>query len=159
MKSKIKTYAFFIIFTLAVGGLSALFTMGNMDIYDTINKPPFAPPSIVFPIVWGILYVLMAVGASNVYITGKSEGIYIFPAMSIYFIQLFVNFFWSIIFFNMQNFLFAFIWLLLLLVLVFVMSLRFYRVSKLSGLLQLPYIVWIILAGILNYAVFVLNIQ
>ncbi len=159
MKNKIKTYAFFIIFTLAVGGLSALLTMGNMDIYDTINKPPFAPPSIVFPIVWGILYVLMAVGASKVYISGKQEGIYIFPAMLFYFSQLAVNFFWSIIFFNLQNFLFSFLWLLLLLVLVFAMSLKFYRVNRVAGFLQLPYIVWIILAGVLNYAVFVLNVQ
>jgi len=159
MKSKIKTYAFFIILTLAVGGLSALLTMGNMDIYDTINKPPFAPPSIVFPIAWGILYVLMAVGASMVYITGKQEGIYTLPSLFFYFLQLAVNFFWSIIFFNVQNFLLAFLWLLLLLVLVIIMSLRFYRVNKTAALLQIPYILWIIFAGILNYAVFVLNVQ
>lgn len=159
MKSKIKVYAFFIIFTLAVGGLSALLTMGSMDIYDTVSKPPFAPPSIVFPIVWSILYVLMAAGAAGVYITGRLDGSYIFPSMWIYFAQLFVNFFWSIIFFKLQNFLFAFIWLLLLLVLVFVMSLRFYRVNKVSALIQLPYIAWIIFAGVLNYAVFVLNVQ
>ena len=67
MKSTTKTYTFFILFTLAVGGLSAFLTKGNMNIYDSIVKPPFAPPSILFPIVWGILYIVMAIGAAAVY--------------------------------------------------------------------------------------------
>ena len=159
MKSKIKTYAFFIIFTLAVGGLSALLTMNNMDIYESINKPPFAPPSIVFPIVWGILYVVMAIGAATVYITCREEGYPLSPSMPLYFLQLGVNFFWSIIFFNLQNFLFAFLWLVLLFLLVAAMILSFYKVNKTAALIQIPYLIWITFAGILNYAVFVLNVQ
>lgn len=158
MKSTVKTYIFFIVFTLAVGGLAAFLTKDNMNIYESIVKPPFAPPPIVFPIVWGILYTVMAVGASMVFIKCKDEGYSMIPAIPLYFVQLAVNFFWSIIFFNLQNFLFAFLWLLLLFLLVAAMSIAFHRIDKVAGLIQIPYLLWIAFAGILNYAVFVLNV-
>ena len=159
MKSNTKTYIFFIVLTLAAGGLAALLTMDNMNIYDSIVKPPFAPPGIIFPIVWGILYTLMGISAAMVYITCKEEGYPLSPSMPLYFLQLGVNFFWSIIFFNVQNFLFAFLWLVLLFALVAAMVIAFSKVNKNAALLQLPYILWITFAGILNYAVFVLNVQ
>ena len=158
MKPKTKVYRFFIIFTLAVGGLSALLTMGNMDIYDSINTPSFAPPAIVFPIAWGILYVLMGISASMVYLDGKEKDISVSRPLLLYFTQLAVNFFWSIIFFNMQNFLFSFIWLLLLLVAVIAQTRAFYSVNKTAAYLQIPYILWLIFAAVLNYSVFVLNV-
>lgn len=158
MKQKTKTYLFFILFTLAVGGLSALLTMGNMDIYDKITTPPFAPPSIVFPIAWGILYVLMGISASMIYLKGKEDDISVLSPLFLYYLQLTVNFFWSIIFFNMQNFLFSLIWLLLLLVLVVVQTRSFYRISKLAAYLQIPYILWLVFAAVLNYSIFILNI-
>jgi tryptophan-rich sensory protein len=158
MKQKTKTYLFFILFTLAVGGLSALLTMGNMDIYDKITTPPFAPPSIVFPIAWGILYVLMGISASMIYLKGKEDDISVLSPLFLYYLQLTVNFFWSIIFFNMQNFLFSLIWLLLLLVLVVVQTRSFYRISKLAAYLQIPYILWLVFAAVLNYSIFILNV-
>ena len=158
MKQKTKTYLFFILFTLAVGGLSALLTMGNMDIYDKITTPPFAPPSIVFPIAWGILYVLMGISASMIYLKGKEDDISVLSPLFLYYLQLTVNFFWSIIFFNMQNFLFSLIWLLLLLVLVVVQTRSFYRISKLAAYLQIPYILWLVFAAVLNSSIFILNV-
>ena len=158
MKQKTKTYLFFILFTLAVGGLSALLTMGNMDIYDKITTPHFAPPSIVFPIAWGILYVLMGISASMIYLKGKEDDISVLSPLFLYYLQLTVNFFWSIIFFNMQNFLFSLIWLLLLLVLVVVQTRSFYRISKLAAYLQIPYILWLVFAAVLNYSIFILNV-
>ena len=89
---KAKPYIISILIALAVGGLSALFTMGNMDIYDEIIKPSFAPPGIVFPIVWGILYVLMGISSARIYIKGGN--------LFYYTIQLILNFFWSIILFK-----------------------------------------------------------
>ena len=157
MKQKTKTYAFFIIFTLAVGGLSALLTRNNMDIYEKITTPSFAPPSIVFPIAWGILYVLMGISAAMVFIKGRESGTYTFDALLFYFAQLFVNFFWSIILFNMQNFLLSLVWLLFLLVLVIIQVFKFYRICKLSAYLQIPYILWLVFAAVLNYSIFTLN--
>lgn len=158
MKTKTKAYAFFIIFTLAIGGLSALLTKDNMNIYDKINTPSFAPPAIVFPIAWGILYVLMGIGAACVYLKGREDGVYTLPALGLYFAQLAVNFFWSIIFFNLQNFLFSFLWLLLLLVLVCAMTIKFYGICKIGALIQIPYILWLIFAAVLNYAIFIINV-
>ena len=158
MKSKTKVYSFFILFTLAVGGLSALLTKSNMNIYDKITTPFFAPPAVVFPIAWGILYVLMGISAANVYIVGKEKGVSTFVPLTFYFTQLAVNFFWSIIFFNMQNFLFSLVWLLLLLVLVILQTRTFYAYSKFASYLQIPYILWLIFAAILNYSIFMLNL-
>ena len=75
MKTKTKTYVYCILITLAVGGLSALLTRNNMDVYETINKPPLAPPAILFPIVWGILYVIMGASLANILIKGRENGI------------------------------------------------------------------------------------
>ena len=157
MKSKTKTYLWSIGLTLAVGVLSALLTMGNMDIYETIEVPSFAPSGFIFPIVWTILYILMGISVANVIITGKEKSLYILPAIRTYILQLAVNFFWSIIFFNMQNFLFSFIWLILLWVLIIDVIVKFYSVSKLSAYINIPYLLWVTFAGILNFLIFRLN--
>lgn len=48
---------------LAVGGLSALLTMGSMDVYANLNQPPLSPPGFLFPIVWTILFILMGISS------------------------------------------------------------------------------------------------
>ena len=116
-KQKNKIYAIFILITESIGALSGFLSRSGMELYSTtINQPPLSPPSILFPIVWGVLYALMGFGAARIYIaepsTGRSRGI------NLYITQLVVNFFWSLIFFNAQAFGFAFLWLLLLIVLV-----------------------------------------
>lgn len=152
MSKKVKTYLTFILIPLVVGGLSAFFTRNSMDIFDTVQKPPLAPPAIVFPIVWSILYVLMGIGAARVYLKNPQS-----DAIPVFGINLFFNFFWSIIFFNMRAFCFAFIWLLILLAVVIVMTVKFYRVDKLAGLLQIPYCIWLLLAGYLNLFICLTN--
>lgn len=147
---KWKIYAIFIIATLAIGGISGLITMNSMDIYRELNQPSLAPPPWVFPIVWSILFVLMGIGAARVYI--KTEEIPI-----IYIIQLAINFIWPIIFFNLQAYLFAFVWLLVLIVSVILMIIYFYRNDKAAGLLQIPYLLWTFFAAYLNFAIYLLN--
>lgn len=157
MKRKIKIYLFFILFTLAVGGLSAILTKDNMNIFDTVEKPVFAPPEILFPIVWSILYTVMGIGMGGVFISASEKDESVLPSLTFYLLQLFVNFFWSVIFFNLQNFLLSFIWLLLLLVLAAAMTFKFFRINKIASLIQIPYLLWLIFAAVLNYAVFYLN--
>ncbi|MBQ7400171.1 MAG: tryptophan-rich sensory protein [Clostridia bacterium] len=157
MKTKTKTYVYCILITLAVGGLSALLTRNNMDVYETINKPPLAPPAILFPIVWGILYVIMGASLANILIKGRENGIYTVPCVKIYALQLAVNFFWSIIFFNMRAFLFSFIWLLLLWVLIIIMIDRFSKISKVSAYVNIPYFLWVSFAAYLNFMIYRLN--
>lgn len=127
-----------------------------MDLYtQQIVQPPLSPPAIVFPIVWTILYALMGIGAARVSLSEKS------PqkdrALNIFVAQLVVNFFWSLFFFNLQAFGFAYLWLLLLIVLVALMVYAFWQVDPLAGILQLPYLLWVIFASYLNLGVWLLN--
>lgn len=157
MWNKIKPYVYSIALTLAVGGLSALLTAKNMNLYEKIKMPPLSPPSWLFPVVWTILYVLMAVSFARVYIKRKNAPRMRRNAIGIYSLNLFFNFFWSIIFFNCEAYLFSFIWLLALLIIILIMFLNYYRTDAAAGFLLLPYIVWVTFAGYLNLAIYVLN--
>lgn len=157
MWKKLKPYVISIAIALGVGALSALLTRENMNIYDRIITPPFAPPGILFPIVWTILYTLMGISSARVYLKGKEEKTDVSSALGVYAMQLAVNFFWSIIFFNMQAFLFAFIWILFLWVLIIIMIKRFYKIEPLSAWLQIPYFLWVTFAAYLNIAIYILN--
>ena len=104
-------FIMFLLIPLAAGSISALLS-GNMSgSYASFAKPSFAPPGILFPIVWTILYLLMGISS---YLTVQSDHPDKCPALLIYFIQLFFNFVWSILFFGFSNYLLAFFWLLLL---------------------------------------------
>lgn len=157
MWKKIKPYVISVAIALGVGALSALSTRGNMDIYDRIETPPLAPPGILFPIVWTILYTLMGISSAIIYTKGRDENIPVNDALRIYAIQLAVNFFWSIIFFNLEAFLFAFLWILLLWILIIIMIKKFYEIDKTAAYLQIPYLLWVTFAAYLNFAIFLLN--
>lgn len=157
MWKNIKPYVISILIPLAVGGLAAWLTMDSMDVYAKINQPPLAPPGWLFPIVWGILYVLMGISSALVFKNETASLQEKSSALKVYGLQLIVNFFWSIIFFNMQNYLFAFIWLMLLWVLIIVMIVRFVRIKPIAGYLQIPYLLWVTFAAYLNLMIYLLN--
>lgn len=157
MKESTKNYIISVLIALAVGGLSALLTSGNMDLYSEITQPALAPPSTLFPIVWTILYILMGIGAAIIYNEKDENPDEVKNALTVYGINLFLNFFWSIIFFNMRAFLFSFIWLVALWVVILIMIIRFYRIKPIAGLLQIPYLLWVTFAGYLNLAIYLLN--
>ncbi len=152
MSKALKTKIVSVLIALGVGGLSALLTRNSMNIFETVTNPPLAPPAAVFPIVWTILYILMGIGAARVYLKDPNS-----KALYIYGTNLFVNFFWSIIFFNMRAFGFAFLWLLLLFAVVALMVISFWRVDKTAALLQIPYCIWLLIAGYLNLFIFLAN--
>lgn len=139
---------------LAVGGLSALLTMGSMEIYGALKQPPLSPPGFLFPIVWSILFILMGISSYLVYVSDSKNKT---KALIIYAVQLVFNFFWTIIFFNMQSYLFAFIWLVILWILIIAMIVSFWKISKPAALLQIPYLLWVTFAGYLNLGVYLLN--
>lgn len=140
---------------LGVGGLSALLTSGNMKLFEEIEKPPLSPPAWIFPVVWTILYVLMGVALYLVLMTKIKEDKR--PAIISFAVQLFFNFFWSIIFFNAQAYLFAFIWLILLWVAIVGNIYFFNRINITSSKLLVPYLVWVTFAGYLNLGIYLLN--
>ena len=154
-KSKIKTYSFSVLLTLAVGALSALLTSGGMERYKLIEKPPLTPPDILFPVVWTILYVLMGVGMARVFM--KSEGKTKSRNVIIYSLQLYFNFMWSVLFFVFQAYGFSFIWLIALWVLIILMIYSFYQTDKLAAVLQLSYFIWVTFAGYLNFVIYLMN--
>ena len=155
-KINFKVLIIAILIPLAVGGLSALLTRGSMQSFNMINKPPLSPPGILFPIVWTILYTLMGVASYIVYVSGSADGTKR-VALTLYAVQLFFNFFWSILFFNMEAYLAAFVWLVILLVFIIATSVLFYAIDKKAGYLMIPYILWVTFAGYLNLAIYFLN--
>ena len=151
---KAKYYLLSILIALAVGGLSALLTLPNMNIYGQINQPPLAPPSILFPIVWTLLYILMGWSAATVY-TSQEEGKG--NALFVYAVSLLLNFSWSIFFFNLRSFIAAFVVLALLWISIVLTIVKYYRIDKRAALLQIPYLLWVTFAGYLNLAIALLN--
>lgn len=150
--AKVKLYAKSIIIPVIVGGIVGLIISKSLD-YNSLQKPPLSPPSIVFPIMWTILYILMGISYGML----DSKGLNDKSVKSIYYVQLFVNALWSIFFFTLKWRLFSFLWILLLEVLVFMMIVEFYKKNKVSGLLQIPYILWCLFASYLNFAIYLLN--
>lgn len=156
MKRNWKVYAVWIAISEAVGALSALLSREGMKQYaQSVVQPALAPPMWVFPVVWGILFALMGISAAIIWLSAETDlrrkGLNLFVA------QLVVNFFWSLIFFNLQAFGFAFIWLLLLWVLVAWMIWTFYQVEPLAAWLQIPYLLWLTFALYLCFSVWMLN--
>lgn len=140
---------------LLVGILAGLLTRNSMETFSVLNKPPLAPPAILFPIVWTILYILM--GVSFYFIQNNSNRKNCPKADNLYYYQLIVNFLWPIFFFRLEWYLFSFLWLLLLWILVFLMIQCFSKISKLAGWLTIPYLLWLTFAGYLNFAILWLN--
>lgn len=157
MWNKIKPYVISVAIALAVGGLSALLTSGSMGLYSQIIQPPLAPPPFLFPVVWTVLYILMGISSAMIYNERQSQPKEVSRALIVYAINLFLNFFWSIIFFNMRAFLFSFIWLVMLWITILIMIIQFYRIKPIAGILQIPYLLWVTFAGYLNLAIFILN--
>lgn len=142
--------------SLGVGALSSIVSMKGFMKYHTINQPPLSPPGVVFPIVWTILFILMGISAYLIYVESESETSKK-AALKIYAIQLVVNFFWPIIFFNFSLYLFAFVWLLLLVLLVIIMIYVFWGINKTAAILNIPYLLWLLFAAYLNFGVYLLN--
>lgn len=157
MWKKMKPYVISIAIALSIGGLSAFLTRENMDIYERIIRPALAPSAIVFPIVWTILYTLMGISSAKIWLQKSEQTELVLDALFAYAIQLILNFFWSLLFFNMQNFLFSFLWLVLLWGAIIIMIIRFYRIDSFAAILQLPYLLWVTFAGYLNFAIYQLN--
>lgn len=119
-----------------------------------VNMPSFAPPSIVFPIVWTILYILMGISSYMIY---RTQSMNSGKALVIYIVQLIVNALWSLFFFRFGWYLFSFIWILLLIFLVIIMIYKFYQINKTAAYLQIPYLLWLVFAAILSFNIYLLN--
>ena len=150
--NKIKVYLKSVLIPVIIGGIVGIIISSSID-YSNLRKPMLAPPSILFPIVWTILYILMGISYGILRNNGEVDK----KTKIIYYAQLLVNTLWSIIFFTLKWRLFAFIWILVLILLTVMMIIEFYQKNKLSALLQIPYLIWTIFAAYLNLSIYILN--
>ncbi len=153
-KNPTKTYLISIGIALAAGIISALVSMGKMEEYEALRQPPLSPPGWLFPVVWTILFVLMGISAARVYLNSPEDWP---PALTTYAVQLVLNMLWTPLYFALNLRLAAFVLLVILLIAVIVMTVQFYNVDKKAAYLQIPYIVWLVFAGYLNLATYLLN--
>ena len=142
MKKLIKNIALPVI----LGSIIGLIISPFMN-YQDLNKPPLSPPGITFPVVWTILYIIMGYSFNKQNEQNKP----------IYYTQLIVNLLWSIFFFVFKWYLFSSLWIVLLIILVIIMIKKFYEENKISGLLNIPYLIWLIFAAYLSFGVYFLN--
>ncbi|MBQ9070800.1 MAG: tryptophan-rich sensory protein [Clostridia bacterium] len=155
--NKYKSYVISVLIALGVGALSALLTMGQINVFETVKKPPLSPPAFLFPIVWTALYILMGISSAMIYNKRSQNEDAVRNALSTYASSLIVNFAWSIIFFNFGAYLLAFIWLLLLLALIIKTIVEYFKIERIAAYLQIPYALWVTFAGYLTLAIYILN--
>lgn len=153
---KLKPYALWILLVEAVGFLAALFSGGGTKQFALYaNKPPLTPPSVVFPVVWGILYALLGIGTARIW--ELSESRQRSKALNWFIIQLVLNFFWTLVFFNAAAYGVASVWVVVLWTAVFVMILQFSKLDKPAAWLQIPYLLWLTFATYLTFGVWLMN--
>lgn len=152
MSKKTKNYIISIIIPLIVGGIVGLIISKYID-YDILQKPALAPPAILFPIIWTIIYILMGISYGML----KNKFLLDRGVRFFYYVQLGINALWSIFFFVFKWRLFSFFWIILLDIAVIMMIVKFYYKNKTAGLLQIPYLIWSLFATYLNLGVYLLN--
>lgn len=142
-----KKFIIILVFTFLVGTFPSWFIKPSIDV---LALPPFYPPTILFPIVWTILYILMSI---SLYLASKNTN----SVYQIYIAQIIVNSLWTVIFFGLRLFTFGYLWIILLITLVIIMMYKFYKQNKISMYLLIPYLIWLFIALYLNIGIAVLN--
>lgn len=150
MKIKIKDFIYLFL-PFILGGIIGYITKDYID-YSILIKPPFAPPNILFPIAWNIIYILMGI---SYFLLNRNKVNNL--ERRIYYSQLIVNLLWSIIFFVLKFRFVACLWIILLDILVIWMIILFYKKNKISSFLNFPYLIWILFATYLTIGICILN--
>jgi translocator protein len=141
---------------LFTGFLAGIVTSENIQIwYQTLNKPPFNPPNFLFAPVWTTLYTLMGISLFLILQSKKSD--LRSKAISIFCLQWFLNFCWSFIFFKFHNLGFALVEIICMWVSILYMIYIFKKINPWAAYLQIPYILWVSFASVLNASIWLLN--
>jgi benzodiazapine receptor len=145
-----------ILLPLIIGSLSGFANGGSINTwYAQLNKPSFNPPGYLFGPVWTVLYLLMGV---SLYLIWKSpEGKLRTNAFVVFGLQMILNFAWSFIFFYFRKTGCALVDIIALWIFILVMILIFYKINKLLALIQIPYLLWVSFATVLNASIWILN--
>ena len=151
---KLKPLLVSLLITIGTGVIAGLISAGSNDIYTELERPALAPPAIVFPIVWTILYILMGISLYMIYTSYSPQKD---KALKVFGLQLLLNFIWPLVFFNMRQYTIAFVILILLWLAVAYMIYLFYQIKPVAAYLQIPYFLWLTFAAYLNLAIILLN--
>lgn len=157
MMDKINTrFLLSILLPLGVGITSSLFSSAGILLYKTMPKPPLSPPAFLFPLVWTILYVMMGTASYMIWNSDVSTDTKKIPTI-LYLLQLFMNFFWSIIFFTLNLYTLALIWLIVMYIVILTCTCTFFTINKNAGWLMIPYNLWMVFAFYLNLSIVTMN--
>ncbi len=142
---------------IAIGFISGMATQSSVETwYAALNKPSFNPPNWLFGPVWTVLYILMGWAAGLVWSRGLHHK-WVKTALYHFGLQLLLNGSWSIVFFGLREPFWAF-WVLIALLVMIALTIKWFRiVSKTAALLMIPYLAWVLFAGVLNLAIVRLN--
>lgn len=141
---------------LGLGAIAGLFTADAVpEWYAGLNKPSFNPPNWLFGPVWTSLYILM--GISFFLIWKQNPGKDRNRAVLVFLLQLSLNFSWSFIFFYFNRIGLALLEIILLLLFIILMLVMFYKLNKIASFINIPYLLWVSFATILNAGYFILN--
>ena len=152
MKRKInfKVLVICLLFVYGIAFIGSIFTSGNTNsMWYLENKPVITPPNYVFPIVWNILFFLIALSLYFAWVNSNKKQKK--KVALVFGINLFLNVLWSFLFFGLQKPLWAFFDLLLLLATIILMIFVTGKIDKKASYLLIPYFVWVCFAGVLNW--------
>ena len=154
--NKVFTYLGFILVCQMAGIIGSVFTAPAVKgWYTTINKSPLNPPSWVFAPVWTILFIMMGISVSIIWLSEKNEART--KALKVFFVQLVLNTLWSIIFFGLKNPALAFVEIILLWLAILYTIILFRKINRKASCLLIPYILWVSFASVLTLSVVLLN--
>lgn len=145
-----------ILIPLALGAIAGRFTSQAVpEWYSTLNRPSFSPPNWIFGPVWTVLYIL--IGTSLFLIWKQTPSKERNNALWIFSIQMFFNFMWSFVFFYFNQIGLALIVIILLWICILFMLISFYKIKPWAAYLNIPYLLWVTFASVLNSAFYILN--
>ncbi len=146
-----------IVICQAAGLIGTVFTLDSIPTwYAALNKPSFNPPNWLFGPVWTILYLMMGISLFIVWKEDLKNKV-VKSAFTVFMIQLFLNTIWSIVFFGMQSISGGLIIIVLLWIMILITILKFMKISRVAGILLIPYLLWVSFATFLNFSIFKLN--
>ena len=153
MNNKYLSLGLILLVTFAASGIGGFVTSSFKEPwYSEITLPTFNPPSWVFGPVWTILYIFMSVAAWIAWNKSSNKKV-----LQVYFVHLFFNAIWSVIFFGFHQIFIALIDLGIILVFIIWLMKIYYQINKISFVLMIPYLLWSSYALVLNATIFYLN--
>lgn len=155
-RSDITKLVIAILIPLALGAIAGRFTAQAVpEWYATLNRPSFNPPNWIFGPVWTVLYILLGISLYLIWKQPPSQERN--NALRIFSIQMFFNFIWSFVFFYFNQIGLALIVIICLWICIVLMLRSFYRIKPIAAYLNIPYLLWVTFASILNVAYYFLN--